>query len=229
MLRKKTGYILPQPITRISREEQLPHTSIDESSTCRALEKSGYFLLHFRILGGIVPRYGRFIFETFNPEETIPEFSSREPEVVTPEELEADRFRAFIFTLSIAVNAFAEWSGAVFEGEEVLMDLAGCNAAEGEPGRELGAEVFTQGAVTGIFVTAHAAACYEVLNPLVSGIFATVERVGRGGAWGLFGWMRKAEGGFERLVKVFDNGFQIVGDGEGVRLRWYRRWKRREL
>ena len=143
MLRKKTGYILAQAITRISREEQLPHTSIDESSPRRALEKAGHFLLHFRIFGGIIPRYGRFIFETFDPEETVPEFSSRESEVVTPEELEADGFRAFVFTLSIAVNAFAEGSGAVFEGEKVLMDLTGCDAAEGQPGRELSAEVFT--------------------------------------------------------------------------------------
>ena len=63
----------------------------------------------------------------------------------------------------------------------------------------------------------------------MSGIFATVERMGRGSAWGLFGWMCKAEGGFERLVKVFDGGFETVGDGERLRLRRYRGWKRWEL
>ena len=68
-----------------------------------------------------------------------------------------------------------------------------------------------------------------MLDAFVGGIFATVERVGRGGAWGLFGRMSKAEGGFERLVKVFDDVFEIGGDGEGVRLRRYRKWKRWEL
>ena len=63
----------------------------------------------------------------------------------------------------------------------------------------------------------------------MGGLFAAVERVGRRGAWGLFGWMSKAEGGFERLVKVLDGGFEIVGDGEGLRLRRYRGWKRWEL
>ena len=63
----------------------------------------------------------------------------------------------------------------------------------------------------------------------MGGIFAAVERVGGGGAWGLFRWMSKAEGWFERLVKVFDGGFEIFRDGEGLRLRRYRRWKRWEL
>lgn len=63
----------------------------------------------------------------------------------------------------------------------------------------------------------------------MGGIFAAVERVGGAGAWGLFRRVSKAKGGFERLVKVFDGGFEIVGDGEGLRLRRYRGWKRGEL
>ena len=55
-----------------------------------------------------------------------------------------------------------------------------------------------------------------MLNTIVGSIFAAVERVGGGGAWGLFGWVSKAKGGIEGLVKVFDGVFEIVGDGEGV-------------
>ncbi len=63
----------------------------------------------------------------------------------------------------------------------------------------------------------------------MGGIFAAVERVGGGGSLGLFRWMSKAKGGFERLVKIFDGSFEIVGDGEGLRLRRYRGWKRWKL
>ena len=45
------------------------------------------------------------------------------------------------------MRTFAEVSGAVFEGEEVGVDLPRRDAAEGEPGGELGAEVGTEGAI----------------------------------------------------------------------------------
>ena len=60
----------------------------------------------------------------------------------------------------------------------------------------------------------------------MSSFFATMERVGGGDAWGLFGRMSKTEGWFERLVKVFDDVFETVRDGEGLRLRRNRGWKR---
>ena len=68
-----------------------------------------------------------------------------------------------------------------------------------------------------------------MLNTIVGSVFAAVERVGGGGVWGLLRWVSKAEGGFEGLVKVFDGVFEVVGEGEGVRLRRYRGWKQWEL
>ncbi len=45
------------------------------------------------------------------------------------------------------MGTFAEVGGAVFEGEEVFVDLPRRDAAEGEPGGELGAEVWADGTI----------------------------------------------------------------------------------
>ncbi len=45
------------------------------------------------------------------------------------------------------MGTFGEGSSAIFEGKKVFMDLPRRDAAEGEPGGELGAEVGADGTI----------------------------------------------------------------------------------
>jgi len=75
------------------------------------------------------------------------------------------------------------------------MSLPRGDAAQGEPGAEFSAKIFTEGAIAGIFVGGHAAACDKVFQAFVTRGLAAVEWVGRGGFRGVFRGVRKAEGG----------------------------------
>ena len=110
--------------------------------------------------------------------------------------------------------AFAEAGGAIFEGDEVGVDLAGCDAAQCEPGGELSAEVCTEGAVTGVFIAGHTAACDEVFDTVVAGGFTTVERVRGGDGAGHGGRFSEAERGGEGFVEGVDEVWESSWDGE---------------
>lgn len=94
------------------------------------------------------------------------------------------------------------------------MNLPRGDTAESKPGRELSAEIGTEGAIACIFVGCHAAACNEVFNTFVTSVFAAVEGVcgsGRGRHGRDF---VEAERWIQGFVESGDKVSQCIRNGE---------------
>ena len=109
------------------------------------------------------------------------------------------------------------------------MGLAGGDAAEGQPRRELGTEVEPEHAIASVFVGRYAAAGDKLADAVVASSFAAMKWVCGGGLFRERWWVVDAERRREGLEKSCDGVFQIWGDLEWGRLWEYGRWKRWEL
>jgi len=99
-----------------------------------------------------------------------------------------------------------------------------CYAAQGKESRELGAEIRSEHAVSGVFVCGHAARWYEVPYPLMTGCLAAEKWDGGCGTVGRhLGRMLKIERGGEGFVESGYYIWEIGRNLKGCELRWYDR------
>ena len=202
---KEAGDILSQSIGGVAREEELAHTGIDEAIPRPTLEKTLHGGLGFGVFRrGKFPRIIVVGLEAGDAEEAVPKLTRCETEVVPPEKLEAHGGGTFIFAFGVTRYTFSKVSGAVLEGEEVGVDLASRDAAQCEPGGKLGAEVFTEGAIAGVFIASHTAACDEMFDTVVAGGFAAFKWVRRGDGAGHGRRLSETKGGGEGFVEGGD-------------------------
>ena len=132
---KETGqrrtHNLSRSITRIPRQEQLPHTRIDHSRPRRTLLEPPHCISRALVLIRILPTDVP-IPEPFQSEQPGSKLPRTESHVISPKELKADSGGALIFAFAKALGAFTKlWVPSVLEVEEVEVDLASGDTAEG--------------------------------------------------------------------------------------------------
>lgn len=199
MFRQERRDVLPESIARIARQEQFPHARVDEAVARRTFQEPLHRMLHVGVLLRILPRVRGILLEPLDAKQAGTELARGQPEVIPPEQFEADGGGAFVLAFAVAVHAFAELGFGVFEIDEVFVDLARGDATEGEPGGEFGAEVKAEHAVASVFVGRHVAAGDEVFYPFVAGGFTAMKRVSRLCFWRVFRGVGKTEVGFQGL------------------------------
>ena len=204
MLGEEGGDVLARPVGGVAGEEEFAHGCVDEARAGRAAEEAPDRFLRF-LLPRPFPAVGRIVAEALDAKQPVAELAGAQTHVVAPQQLEAHGGGAGVFALGVTLGVAAEGRGAVFEVQQVLVGLAGGDAAEGEPGGEFGAEVEAEETVAGVFVGGHAAGGDEVAEPVVAAGFAAVEGVRGFGVCGPFGRVREAEGGVQRFEESDDD------------------------
>lgn len=220
VLRQKGRHVLPEPVARVPSQKKLPHARIDEACPCRALQKTSDLALQLFVPVWILPGNRTVGLEAFNTEQAGAELARGEPEVVAPEQFESDSGRALVLAFPVAMDALAKFSRAVFELEQVFMDLSGGDAPKSKPSREFRAEIETQHPVASVFVRCHASALDQVSDSVMALRFTTVKRVGRLGVLRPLKRLRKIRRLFQRLIEAENDLFESVWDSKGSRLRW---------
>ncbi len=94
--------------------------------------------------------------ETMEMEKSPPEFHSAETHIISPQQLKAHASSTVVLALTITRTRPVLLIAAILEFDELVVDLARCDAAKGQVSRELCAELGPKQAVSGLFVLRHA-------------------------------------------------------------------------
>ena len=82
------------------------------------------------------------------------------------------------------MRSIAQFRSPVFEVKQILVDLPGRDAAEREPGGELGAEIGAEEAIACVFIGRHGGSSEKIGDASVPGSLATVKGMGGDGIGG---------------------------------------------
>lgn len=215
MLGEEGGDVLARAVGRVARQEEFALGGVDEARACGSVEETGEGRMECGVgvsVVGILPADRGVVLEPRFAKEPGAKLTRTQSHVIAPKELEADGCGATVFTFRVARDALPGiFVVAVFEGEKLGVDLAGGDAAEGEPSGEFCAKVEAKKAVAGVFVGGHGAGRDQVGDALVAVFGAAEVRVGGFGVGGPSGGVFEVEVGVEGFEEGRDGCFDRVG------------------